>query len=128
MLQVLVIKQKRWSSRGSVLRAGQWVKLHPLCKCFVRKNCKCLSAIQIQTQTFVNSTNICVWLITNIFMLFLSKFSSCICWEIITLCSYYRYLSVILENISHNFKIVSVFLLNIVIICYFHRKISKWLF
>ena len=56
------------------------------CKCFVCRNCKCLSAIQIQKQTLVNSTNIHVWLITSIFMLFLSKFICWIYWKIFTLC------------------------------------------
>ena len=63
----------------------------------------------------------CVWMITDIFMLSLSKFSSWIYWKLITLCSYCRYLSEILESIFHNFQIFSVFLLNIVIICYFDR-------
>ena len=56
------------------------------CKCFVYRNRRCISAIQIQKQTLVTFTDICVWLITNIFLLFLSKFSCWIYWEIITLC------------------------------------------
>ena len=82
------------------------------CKCFVSRNRRCLSVIQIQKQTLINSTNICVWLITNIFMLFLSKFRCWIYWEMI------------LEDIFHSFQIFSVFMLNMVIICYFHRYLS----
>ena len=54
------------------------------CKCFVCRNRKCLSAILMQKQTLVNSTNYCVWLITDIFMLLLSKFSDWIYWNVIT--------------------------------------------
>ena len=66
-------------------------------------------------------TDICVWLIKDIFMCFLSQISSWICWRIIILSSYYRYLSVILENVFYDSQIFSVSLLNIVIICYFDR-------
>ena len=97
------------SSSGILLQVELFIESHIHCKCFVCRNRRRLSAITIQKQTLVSSTNICVWLITNIFMLFLSKFSSCICSKIITLYSYYKYLSVILENIFHNFKIFSVF-------------------
>ena len=88
---------------------------------FACRNHRCLSAIKIQKQMLANFTNTCVWLITNIFMLFLSKFSSWIYWEIITFCSYYKYLSVILENIFHNFPTFLDFMLNMIIVCYFHR-------
>ena len=70
------------------------------CKYFVCRNRRRLSAIQIQKQTLAKSTDICVWLITNIFMLFLSKFSCWIYWKIffvlilqIFVCDFGKYFS-----------------------------------
>ena len=109
-----------WYEIGVVWPNIKPVKRHTTalhCKCFVCRNFRCLSAIQIQKQTLVNSIDIFVWLIKNVFMLFLSKFSCWIYWEIITLCWYYKYLSVILETIFHSFKTFSLFMLNMIIIC-----------
>ena len=76
------IKSHQWRAHYLHLPRNGW-RLR--CKCF-----SILSAITIQKQTLANSSNICVWLITNIFMLFLGLFSCWIYWEIINLCTYWK--------------------------------------
>ena len=64
-----------WSSpigqrSKNIYHFGILLSVRLYCKCFVCRNCKCLSVITIQKQTLVDFTDIYVGLITDIFMLF----------------------------------------------------------
>ena len=47
-------------NENNTMTLSHAIILHTHCKCFVCRNRRCLSAIQIQKQTLVNSTDICV--------------------------------------------------------------------